>query len=216
MTLSMPARRRLRDGWTLCVGLLVFGVATAGNSAGLWEQRLEQDGVRTEMRLEAADGAALNPGASVRLRVRMTSALDGSPITRALPGVWIDSAEAPQAQAEPADRCRQRIGRYVRANSLNPQALTDLNGYDVLALNADASISVLDPRTQFAGKTSLRATIELPGTGFDWASTPDDTRLFVSVPARSSLSVADLLSLRTTAEVVLAGSPGRVRVHPDG
>lgn len=216
---SITARRRHHGLWSGCIGLLLCGGAIAGNGAGVWEQRLEQDGVRTEMRLEAADGEALSPGASVRLRVRMTSALDGSPMARALPGVWIDNAESPQAQAdqaEPADRCRQRIGRYVRANSLNPQALTDLNGYDVLALNADASISVLDPRTQFAGKTSLRATIGLPGTGFDWASTPDDTRLFVSVPARSSLAVADLLTLRTTAQVPLAGSPGRVRVHPDG
>jgi DNA-binding beta-propeller fold protein YncE len=217
MIQANPGRRRLLDLWPGCAGaLLLFSGAAAGHGAGVWEQRLEQDGVRTHMRLESADGAALSPGASVRLRVTMTSALDGSPIARSLPGVWIDSVGAQQAQAEPADRCRQRIGRYVRANSLNPQALTDLNGYDVLALNADASISVLDPRTQFAGKTSLRASIGLPGTGFDWASTPDDTRLFVSVPARSSLAVADLITLRTTAQVALAGSPGRVRMHPGG
>lgn len=218
-----PAVRASRPG-RLVSGLLALSLWCTGAGAadvlgGVWERQIEQDGVRAQLHLQSADGGALRPGAEARLRVSLNSVADGSPIRRALPGVWIDGGDpkaTPAAQGEPADRCRQRIDRYVRASGLNPQALTDLNGYDVLALNADASISVLDPRTQLAGKTSLRATLSLPGPGFDWASTPDDTRLFVSVPSRSQLAVADLMAMRTTAQVDLPGPPGRVRVHPNG
>jgi DNA-binding beta-propeller fold protein YncE len=191
-------------------------LATEPDPASRWEQRLEQDGVTAVVRLDAVGGGPLKTGGDVRLRVSLSTSHDGSPIPRALPGVWLDAADAGMTQTEAPDQCRQRITRYVRANNVSPQSLADLNGYDVLALNADASISVLDPRTQFAGKSSLRATIELPGVGFDWAATDDDTRLFVSVPSRSVLAVADLLTLKTTAQVALPGAPGRVRVHPGG
>lgn len=207
----------------LALGLLALGgAASAADTsapAATWERQLESDGVTTRLRLEALDGAGLRPGAPVRLRVGLSSTLDGTPIARTLPGVWIDGADprlATADAAEAADACRQRIGRYVRASSVNPQALTDLNGYDVLALNADPSISVLDPRTRFAGRTSLRATLPLPGPGFDWAATADDTRLFVSVPSRRALAVLDLLALKAAEPVALPGAPGRVRLHPGG
>lgn len=200
----------------VAIVLPTLGLAADPAQPSRWEQRLEQDGVTALVSLDAVGGGTLQTGGDVRLRVALSTSHDGSPIPRALPGVWLDAADPGMTQTESPEQCRQRITRYVRANNVSPQSLADLNGYDVLALNADASISVLDPRTQFAGKTSLRATIELPGVGFDWAATDDDTRLFVSVPSRSVLAVADLLTLKTSAQVALPGAPGRVRVHPDG
>ena len=181
----------------------------------VWRQTLEQGGVTAQIALERDGGAPLQAGEQARLHVTLTTTHDGKPLPRVLPGLWLDAANA-QVGEEDAQTCQNRINRYVRANSLNPQALADFNGYDVLALNADASISVLDPRTQFAGKTSLRAVIELPGPGFDWVASPDDTQLFVSVPSRAAVAVANLLTFKTTAEVGLPGPPGRLRLHPGG
>ncbi|WP_158219698.1 hypothetical protein [Ideonella sp. A 288] len=164
--------------------------------------------------LDALTVNGLQAGALARLRVVLTSSEDGSPLPRVLPGVWFDVLDGSDAAAEDLSTCQRRIARYARGTGINPQALLDLNGYDVLTLNADASISVLDPRTQFAGKTSLKASLPLPGPGFDWATSADDRLLWVSVPAANAVSVSDLAQMRTLQTVALAGRPGRVRVEP--
>lgn len=199
----------------LPVLLLLGSALQAQPSTSHWQHTLEQGGVTARLELDRSGGAPLQAGEEARLRVSLTTTHDGQPLPRVLPGLWLDALDL-AGGAEDADGCQRRINRYVRANSVNPQALVDFNGYDVLALNADASVSVLDPRTQFAGKTSLRATIELPGPGFDWVASHDDTQLFVSVPSRSSVAVASLLGFKATAELTLPGRPGRLRLHPNG
>ncbi|GIX23914.1 MAG: hypothetical protein KatS3mg122_1145 [Caldimonas sp.] len=203
---------------------LVGGAMTLGRAqteAHRWAQDVERAGLRLGLELQALDGAALRPGGTARLRIRVRSQADGQALPRILPGVWIDTAEPRDGKAEaehPTEEaaCAQRIRRYVRASGLNPQAVIDFNGYDVLALNTDASISVLDPRTVFAGKTSLKASLPLPGPGVDWAADAQDSRLFVSIPNPPSVAVADLLTLQPEPGVSLPGPPGRVRLQPDG
>ena len=219
-----PAASPRRSPWPTCRAWFGFWIGTAllapfqaipAQDGSTWSQTVEQGGVTAQIALARTDGAALRAGEQALLRVTLTTTHNGQPLPRVLPGLWMDAANA-QAGVDDSEACQRRINRYVRANSVNPQALADFNGYDVLALNADASISVLDPRTQFAGKTSLRATIELPGPGFDWVASADDSRLFVGVPSRAAVVVASLQTFKTTAEVGLAGPPGRMRLHPGG
>jgi DNA-binding beta-propeller fold protein YncE len=212
LTRSSLVRRAVR-------GTVLTLACVAGASAGLaadhparWEQRLEEGGVAARISIESLDGKPLQAGAGARLRVALSSATDGSAMARLLPGVWIDSHDGGEAPT-PAD-CQRRVARYARGTGVNPQALVDLNGYDVLALNADASVSVLDPRTQFAGKTSLRATLALPGPGFDWAADADDRQLWISVPSERAVVAADLVTLRSGPTLRLPGAPGRIRVEP--
>ncbi|MGC3986227.1 MAG: hypothetical protein QM777_16765 [Pseudorhodoferax sp.] len=195
-------------GWFLALALLA-----AGAQAEPLQRVLEQDGLRIALHLAPTTPAGLQAGAPALLRATVTGSLDGAPV-RTLPGVWLDALDG--GAAPDAADCQRRVARYARGTGINPQALTDLNGYDVLALNADASVSVLDPRTQFAGRTSLRATLSLPGPGFDWAAAPDDRLLWVGVPAARALALADLEALRTTATIALPGAPGRVKAEPGG
>lgn len=195
-----------------CAALV--GVPAGADVTTRWQHLLEQDGLRVALTLEALDGAGLRAGAPARLRATVTGSDDGAPV-RTLPGVWLDALQTAAGAADDRTDCQRRVARYARGTGLNPQALADLNGYDVLALNADASISVLDPRVQFAGKTSLRASIALPGPGFDWAATPDDRLLWVSVPSAHAVALADLDTLRAIP-VALPGAPGRVKVEPGG
>lgn len=200
--------------WLLAALVVGCCAAARAEPPTHWQQQLEQDGLRVAVRLEPLDGAPVRAAASVRLRATVTSSETGAPV-RTLPGVWLDALDDTARSADDPTACQRRIARYARGTGLNPQSLADLNGYDVLALNADASISVLDPRTQFAGKTSLRATITLPGPGFDWAATADDRLLWVSVPVAQAVALVDMDSLRA-ATVALSGMPGRVKVEPGG
>ncbi len=190
--------------------------AAADVSGARWERQLEQDGVTATVSIEPLTADGLQGGAPARVRVTLSSTADGSALPRLLPGVWFDAQERAGAEGGDAAACQRRVARYARGSGINPQALVDLNGYDVLALNADASISVLDPRTQFAGKTSLRATLPLPGPGFDWAATADDRLLWVTVPGSRAVVLADLAALRSLQTITLPGRPGRVRVEPGG
>jgi DNA-binding beta-propeller fold protein YncE len=199
-----------------CALALAANAACAADAPSRWQHRVEQDGVVATLTIESLSDSALQAGAPARVRVALTSAADGSAIPRLLPGMWFDAHDGGTLGADDATGCQRRVARYARGSGVNPQALVDLNGYDVLALNHDASISVLDPRTQFAGKTSLRATLPLPGPGFDWAATPDDRLLFVSVPSQRTVALADLTTMRSLDAVTVPGEPGRVRVEPGG
>lgn len=214
-TIAKPAGAWRRAMFCASV-LLAAGTAAADAPGARWEQQLEQGGVTASVTIEPLSAAGLQGGAPARVRVALTSSADGSALPRLLPAVWFDAQEKTDSEADHASACQRRVARYARGNGINPQALVDLNGYDVLALNADASISVLDPRTQFAGKTSLRATLPLPGPGFDWAATADDRLLWVTVPGSRAVVLADVAALRSLETITLPGRPGRVRVEPGG
>ncbi|MCX7901736.1 MAG: YncE family protein [Burkholderiaceae bacterium] len=195
------------------VALLTCAVwRAAAEAPARWEQRIESAGVVAQVSIEAADGGPLRAAAPARVRVALSNAADGSALARLLPAVWIDADDGREADAQ-VD-CARRIGRYARASGVNPQVLVDLNGYDVLALDAAGRIAVLDPRTQFFGRTSLRATVPLPGPGFDWASDAADRHLWVSIPAKRAIALIDMPALRVLATLALPDAPARVRIEP--
>lgn len=187
-------------------------MAAGALAATRWDTTFEQAGVRARLELESAAGGALRAGERALLRVTLTRDGDGSPLPRLFPAVWFNTADASEAESEAA--CARRVARYARGSIANPQSLMAITGYDVLALTAGPSIAVLDPRTRFAGRTSLRATIELPGPGFDWAADAEDRWLWVTVPSKRALARVDLAALRLAAVVPLPGTPARVRVEP--
>ena len=122
----------------------------------------------------------------------------------------------PARQPDAAD-CRARIGAWL-GGSLTERPWRDLAGYQVLLLNGDASLSILDPSVNFAGKTSLKSVVQLPSAGFDWDLTPRHDRLFVTLPETRQLAVIDLAGAMPSAPtrlLAVPGSPGRVAVQPD-
>jgi len=183
------------------------GIAAPTNAP--WETIVEQVGLSARITLAPAEGNAWEPRR--RLEVKLTSALDGQPVRAEVPAVWIDAG---RMGFNGERECANRIGRYAQSSSLRPQALLDLNSYNVLTLNRDASLSILDPGVQLAGVTSLRAVVRLPGVGVDWVAASGDPRVFVSVPSRRSVAVADLEKRAVTEEVMLPGAPGRLAMHP--
>jgi DNA-binding beta-propeller fold protein YncE len=183
-------------------------------AAGVIRMDVQAEGLRLQVELRGV-GAAAEPvqGGKAWLRVEVRSSADGAPLQGIEPLGWLDRHEG---AALPEAACSRRIGSYA-SNGLTDRAWRDLTGYHVLVLNAEeGGISVLDPRTSFAGKTSLKATVPLPAAGLDWDLSARHDRLYVSVPQTRQLAVADLSTLGPPQLVALPGSPARVRLHPGG
>lgn len=199
---------------TLWALLLVSAGGPSAQAAGATPlATVERDGVRLRVWLQPGAGQAqLQSQKAATLRVAVSSTLDDAPLPGLQPGAWVDRLDgaAPDGAA-----CARRVGGYL-SRGLTERPWRDLTGYHVLLLNGDASISVLDPRTNFAGKSSLRTVVPLPGNGFDWDLSPAHDRLFVSVPATQQVVVVDMATLDQPLLLKAPGSPGRVRLHPAG
>ncbi len=104
--------------------------------------------------------------------------------------------------------------RQALSPSFNGRPELDLNAYYVLALNADATISVVDPLFGFGG-SKLLALVPLPSPGEDWALTSDQNRLFVSMPGARAVAVIDTRSWTVVTSIDLGRAPSRVALQPD-
>jgi YVTN family beta-propeller protein len=195
--------------------LTLLGVAmpaTAGEGGAAPGQRTVVGGVALELALEpVADPAAELREGDAFIRFRLSDAATGTPLTSAYPAAWLDRL-GPGAGAAPP--CVEKVEEFLGGNLFNRPAV-DLNVYYVLALNQDATITVVDPLFGFGG-TKLLALVELDSPGEDWALTPDRRRLFVSLPDSNRVTVVDAISWKILARLDIGPRPGRVALQPDG
>lgn len=156
-------------------------------------------------------------GSVVNVRVELHDLSTGDPIAPAQsPAVWIDLAKEDQDKETSQDRsCESSIRRYLQG-SLGFKATNDLNSFYVLTMNEDATISVIDPMVNVAGMTQLYGMVDLTGPGADWALTSDSQMLFVSVPQKNQVVVADMESFDVFRTIDVGVNPTRVAVQPDG
>lgn len=199
---------------------LASAAAFAAGATTPASQRVVREGIAVDFTLEplaaattpaATEPAPLREGDDVLFRFTAADTAGGQPLTGLYPAAWM-SRLRPGETVDPAG-CVQKVEDFVGGSILN-QAELDLNVYYVLALNDDASISVVDPLFGFGG-TKLLAMIDLPAPGEDWALTPDRRTLLVSVPDRGQVAVADTLTWRVTDLVDVGGRPTAVALQPD-
>ncbi len=151
----------------------------------------EGDAVRFRFTLTDPDGKVSIRGASVRAWLSLRR--DGE----------IPAANAPKIKAS----------RFITGGIFG-QADLDLNSFYVLALNSDATISVVDPLFGF-GNTKLLALIPLPANGYDWAMTQDQTKLFVSIPEKKQIVVIDTSRWEVSHYIEAGLRPARLTLQPD-
>ncbi|HVE78354.1 MAG TPA: hypothetical protein VNA89_05815 [Gemmatimonadaceae bacterium] len=151
------------------------------------------------------------------VRLALSDAATGRPLTSLEPAAWIDR----RAGNDPttADACKTKVDGYVQANmymegSLKRRANVDLTSYFVLSLNRSPNITVIDPFLGF-GRTKLYTTVRLKGVGEDWKLTGDQHRLFVSMPKENALAIVDTDDWKVLADVDVGPSPQRVALQPD-
>lgn len=175
-------------------------------------RRSVQEGVAVKMTIDLARPAAaprpLRGGDDVVVRFEITDEATGSPMRGAKPAAWMDG----DTQARPA-ACRDRINIYAGGGFLG-RADVNFNAYHVLAMNDDATLTVVDPLFGFGG-TKLLALVELASPALDWVLTDDSNKLFVSLPAAKQVALVDTAAWRVAKSVSFRSSPRRLVLQPD-
>ncbi|ATB41704.1 hypothetical protein CYFUS_007174 [Cystobacter fuscus] len=183
-------------------------------------QRLVKNGVVVEFSLLHPDDThgsqgPLMEGDEAEVRLRMTDVSSGLPLRGLSPSAWMDMGHLLSDKAEAQRECKDRVGVYLKG-LVGIRPLIDLNGYYLLVLNKDPSISVIDPVVGMTGKTSLYTTVVLERPGADWVKSLDQKRLYVSMPRAGAVAVVDTTAFRVEARVLAGQEPTRVALQPDG
>lgn len=196
--------------------LLLAGaaVAAAPEAAPAASGHLQRDGVNIDFAARPADGGELMEDTLVDVSFRISDASSGAPISGLTPGVWLDLAQV-IAGRDGQKECKDKIGLYLKG-MVGIRPMLDLNGYYLLLLNQDASITVVDPVVSLAGKTSTYKSIVLKRPPMDWTRSKDGRQLFVSMPLAGQVAVIDTQSLKVVRDIDAGADPVRLALQPDG
>lgn len=222
--MSAVSRSQSRRAWLRGLGGLVLslwigapaGFSAEGATEG-WSERVVREGIAVRAEIVPLSPASPAPSGALReeetaaIRFEITDAATGEPLAGLSPAAWMSLLPPGGTEAQ---RCRQDVEQFVTGTLLKRPAL-DLNVYFVLALNQDASISVVDPLFGFGG-SRLLALLPLLSPGEDWALTADQRRLFVSQPEAGRIAAVDTATWKIEAQVDAGPRPTRVALQPDG
>ena len=156
-------------------------VATAPHSTparSLFVQSISREGIAVEFSIQHVDptkaqAKELEEGDDARIRFTITDTASGRPVRAINPAAWMDLV--PKDEIRGAKTCEQKVKAFL-GGSIFGRAELDLNVYNVLTLNDEASISVVDPLFSFGG-TKLLGMVVLESPGEDWALTSNETRI---------------------------------------
>ncbi|MEA2346054.1 MAG: hypothetical protein QOF63_4223 [Thermoanaerobaculia bacterium] len=215
----------LREDWSrrsvrLLSALAMTAAIAPGRAAEpAFSARAEHGGLALEATLSRAASSAerdvpLRSGEPVTVRFRVSDT-SGAAISGAFPNGWmVLSGMGSTMAGNPDARCRLVLSRLQIA-SLPDQAEVDLNTFLVLALNEDATISVIDPRSGFGG-TRLLGLVALHGVGEDWVQLTDQERLAVTVPKADAIDIVDMRAWNGPVRRLEVGArPRRLALQPD-
>jgi YVTN family beta-propeller protein len=184
-------------------------------AGGSGPRTIVHQGIATEFSMEPVpaeerSSGAFREGDDVVFRFTMKDTATGTPLAKANPAAWMSLR--PEGQAR-APTCTEKVKEFL-SGSLFAQAELDLNVYYVLALNHDATITVVDPLFGFGG-TKLLALVALKSPGEDWVLTSDEGRLFVSMPEANQVAVVDTISWKVIRNLDVGPHPTRLALQPD-
>ena len=145
------------------------------------------------------------------VRFRVTDTATKTPVSGVKPSVWISRGGT---GVNDLKVCQEKIKSFVQG-SLRARPDVDLNAYYLLALNQEPNISVIDPLLGFGG-SKLITLVFLKSPGEDWVITPDQERIFVSMPAINMVAVVDTNTWQVVANIETGAKPMRLALQPDG
>jgi YVTN family beta-propeller protein len=178
--------------------------------------RLVQSGMVIEYALEPASSdvnhANLTGGDDARVQFRITDAATSNPVTGLRPAAWLDYREGKQPVAAEKE-CREKVRAFTQG-SFSARPDIDLNSYYILALNREASISVIDPIVSF-GASKLFTLVMLNNPGEDWVLTRDGRKLFVTMPLSNQIAVVDTATWKVATNLEIGARPGRIVLQKD-
>ena len=72
-------------------------------------------------------------------------------------------------------------------------------------------IAVIDTATN-----KVATWVELPGTGYGTAPTPDGRWLLVCIPSTNQVAVVDLAAMKVVRRIEVPSAPQEILIRPDG
>lgn len=194
------------------------GVAVADEAPST----ITRNGLTVEFAARAAvqkgESDKIVAGQDVEVRFKVTDAVNGTPVSNAAPGVWIDARKKAggimQKADEVEDSCREKIGYFLQ-RGLSYRADIDLNAWFILALNQKASITVIDPLFGYGGQRTVTLII-LNSPGEDWVMGRDSRTLFVALPGTDEVAVVDTAIWKVTTSIKVGRRPVRLVLQQDG
>ena len=178
---------------------------------------IEEKGIRVTFETTRAGGPqaqgdSFQEGDAVRFRFTITDSTGKVPIRSANARAWLSLRREGEIPA--ANAAKVKASRFITGGIFG-QADLDLNSFYVLALNGDATISVVDPHFGF-GSTKLLALIPLSANGYDWVMTQDQAKIFVSIPEKKQIAVIDTSRWEVSHHIEAGLRPARLALQPDG
>jgi YVTN family beta-propeller protein len=171
------------------------------------QQVFTEQGVSIEFNVEPKPMA----GEEATVRFKITGSNDGVPLSNLRPIAWIDQRQSPQPAT--MRECKSKVQAFLQS-SFTRRPTIDLNAYYILALNDEPNISVIDPLSGFGG-SKLLTLVSLKTPGEDWVITPDNKRVYVSMPLSNQLAVVDVPTWKVIANIDAAEKPTRVVLQHD-
>lgn len=206
--------------WILAAALMgavpAASAPPAGTPSGAVSQKTVKEGITVELEVEPVQGDVLREAEYARVRLKFSDTT-GNPLSGLYPGAWMERLGAKAGLVESSEGvvdCKKKVESFVGGSILSRPEM-DLNIYYVLALNQDATISVVDPLFGY-GNSKLLTMIFLKSPGEDWAVSADGDRLFVSMPEVNRVAVIETASWKVTGEIETGARPRRVGLQPDG
>ncbi len=206
---------RLTQLATLLTCALALSLTAARAQDKSKPQKIVKDGVEIEFTIDSPstaskiDGVMAGTDAIFRFKIRDTATK--TPLSGIKPAAWVSQRER---RGPPGpDQCRAKVESFLQG-SLRARPDVDLNAYYLLALNDEASISVIDPLLGFGG-SKLLTLVPLKSPGDDWALTGNRSKLFVSMPLINQVAVVDTTTWKVISNVDTNAKPKRVVLQPD-
>ena len=150
-------------------------------------------------------------GDDVNIRLAVRDAATGNALAGLNPAMWLSIVRL--GEQTDAKGCAGRVQGLLSSGLLG-RAELDLNVYHVLALNADSTITVVDPLFGYGG-TRLLALIKLKSPGEDWVITSDQTKLFVSMPDSNQIAFVETGKWSLVSNIDVPSNPTRLSLQPD-
>jgi YVTN family beta-propeller protein len=208
-------RRKSADRAAVCLLLACFAAFGQVKPAP-YTRTTAQSGTKVEVTIEHVDPAktAADPLMEfepVSVRYRLVDAQSGSPVAGASLAAWIDRLKDGEKTTQ--EQCIGKVKRFAEGSTFSRTSI-DLTSYYVAIMNADATVTVVDPRFGY-GDTRLLAMVSLDAPGEDWALTGDGKRLFISMPEANKVAAIDTGSWKISASVSNIPKAARVILQPD-
>ena len=188
-------------------------LAVPGKGADSYSAKKDVAGLTVGLRVNpVVPEAPLEEDAPVVVNLRVDDS-QGKAIPGVVPASWMSLRGAADRRPD-AERCKAKVATFTVGNVfVRPEV--DLNVFHVLAINDDATITVIDPHLSFGG-SRLLAEVVLRARGEDWALNADASRLFVSMPEANAVAVIDTTTWKIAREISVGVKPMRVVLAPGG